>query len=81
LQEHPPGDDDRDDGGGEASGDDAGKLEVVNKNGEKMGGMDASRPQSGMAEPEDEPLPPRRPGTNKMVMRRPCERVVMLPDQ
>jgi len=81
LHEHPPSDGERDDRCGEAGRGDAGQLEIVDKDGEKVGGMDAGRPQSGMAEPEDEPLPPRRPGTKKMMMRRPRERMVMPPDQ
>jgi hypothetical protein len=52
----------------------------VDKDVEKVGGTDAAWPQRGVAEPEDEPLPP-RPGTKQMVVRRPRERMVMLPDQ
>ena len=81
MQERPPDDDDRSERRGEACGGDAGKLEIVDKDGKKVGGMDAGRPQGDVAEPENEPLPPRRPGTKKMVMRRPRERMVMLPDQ
>jgi hypothetical protein len=80
LQESPPTDGDRGDSGGEAGRGDAGKLEVVDEDGDEVGGMDACRPQGGMAKREDEPLPPRRPGTKQMVVRRPRERMVMLPD-
>jgi len=81
LQKSPPGDDDRNDGGGETGRGDAGKLELMDKDGDEVGGMDAGRPQRGVAERADEPLPPRRPGTKQMLVRRPRERMVMLPDQ
>lgn len=50
-----------------------------------MGWVETTRPRGGVAEPENHPLPPGEPGTERMLVRRPRKRtmnvMVMLDQQ